>query len=99
MANIVEVQFTAFQNLDDNGHAVGEVCYGYRIFDDYAAEYNNTFGSVEAMKEIGLTPEGIFTYIDEKHDSFCETAWERGVLLNDVYIKPPAGQSEDDDVI
>lgn len=99
MANIVEVQFTAFQDLDDNGYAVGEVRYGYRIFDDYDAEYNNTFDSMEAMKEIGLTPEGIFDYIDKKHDSFCETVWERGVLLNNVYIKPPAKQPEDDDTI
>lgn len=89
MANIVEVQFTAFQNLNSDGQAVGEVRYGYRIFDDYDAQYNNTFDSVDAMKEVGLTPEGIYDYIDEKHDSFCETARERGVLLNDVYIEAP----------
>lgn len=89
MANIVEVQFTAFQNLNSDGQAVGEVRYGYRIFDDYDAQYNNTFDCVDDMKEVGLTPEGIYDYIDEKHDSFCETARARGVLLNDVYIEPP----------
>lgn len=89
MANIVEVQFTAFQNLNDSGEAIGERCLGYRIFDDYDADYNNTFDSIDEMIAAGLTPEGIFDYIDAKHDQFSETIWERGVMLNDRYIAPP----------
>ena len=69
MANIVEIQFTAFQNLDNSGAHVGESHLGYRIFDDYDADYNNTFDSIDAMKAAGLTPEGIFEYIDQKHKS------------------------------
>lgn len=89
MANLVGIQFTAFQNLDNSGAHVGESHLGYRIFDDYDADYNNTFDSIDAMKAAGLTPEGIFEYIDQKHDKFSETAWKRGVMLNDQYIAPP----------
>lgn len=89
MANIVEVQFTAFQNLNSDGKPVGSAHLGYRIFDDYDADYNNTFDSIETMKNAGLTPEGIFEYIDAKHDKFSETLWERGVILNDQYLQPP----------
>lgn len=90
MANIVEVQFTSFQNLDSDGKPVGNKHLGYRIFDDYDAEYNNTFDSLEEMKAAGLTAEGIFGYIDAKHDKFSETVWERGVMFNDQYLPPPA---------
>ena len=89
MANIVEVQFTAFQNLDSSGAPVGESHLGYRIFDNYDADYNNTFDSIDEMESAGLTPEGIFEYIDQKHDKFSEIAWERGVMLNNQYIAPP----------
>ena len=88
MANIVEIQFTSFLNLNSRGEPAGEPYLGYRIYDDYDADYN-TFDSIEAMEAAGLTPEGIFDYIDRKHDKFCETAWERGVMLNDQYIAPP----------
>lgn len=89
MANLVEVQFTSFQNLDDTGQPVGEANYGYRIFDDYDADYNNAFDSVQEMIAAGLTPEGIFDYIDQMHDKFSDVIWERGVMLNDRYIAPP----------
>lgn len=94
MANIVEVQFTSFQNLDSDGNPVGDRNLGYRIFDDYDAEYNNTFDSIEEMKAAGLSAEGIFDYIDTKHDKFSETAWERGVMLNDQYLLPPAEEGQ-----
>lgn len=97
MANIVEVQFTAFQNLDSIGAPVGERYLGYRIYDDYDADYNNTFDSIDEMEAAGLTPEGIFDYIDQKHDKFSETIWERGVMLNDQYIAPPSAKSEKED--
>ena len=94
MVNIVEVQFTAFQNLNSSGTPIGERYLGYRIYDDYDADYNNTFDSIDAMEAAGLTPEGIFNYIDQKHDKFSDTIWERGVILNDRYITPPSFKAE-----
>ena len=94
MANIVEVQFTALQNLNSSGTPIGERYLGYRIYDDYDADYNNTFDSIDAMEAAGLTPEGIFNYIDQKHDKFSDTIWERGVILNDRYITPPSFKAE-----
>lgn len=94
MSNMVCVQFTRFQNLNQDGAPCEEPCLGYRIYDDYGGDYNNCFDSVEAMLEAGLTPEGIFDYILENHESFWEEAMNRGVMLNDVYLPPP--EEEDD---
>ena len=59
------------------------------IYDDYGGDYNNCFNSVDAMIEAGLTPEEIFDYICENHESFWEEAMNRGVTLNDVYLPLP----------
>ena len=96
MSNIVSVQFTRFQDLDSEGNPDGEPTLCYRIYDDYGADYNNCYDSSEEMHEAGLTPEGIFQFIDENHDPFCMTARECGVLLNGQYIPPKEdGQEEE----
>lgn len=79
MSNIVSVQFTRFQDLDSQGIPDGEPTIGYRICDDYGADYNNCFESVEEMRKVGLTRAGIFNYIAEHHDDFALTAREKGV--------------------
>ena len=89
MSNMVCVQFTRFQNLDQDGNPSDKPTLGYRIYDDYGGDYNNCFDSVDAMIEARLTPEGIFDYINENHESFGEEAMNRGVTLNDVYLPPP----------
>ena len=43
MSNIVSVQFTRFQDLDSDGNLDGEPTLGYRIYDDYGADYNNCY--------------------------------------------------------
>ena len=93
MANIVEVQFTIFINIDSHGTPMDECHYGYRIFDDYDADYNNTFQSLADMLEAGLTPEGIFNYINEHHDRFSDDIWTRGVMLNNQYLPPPCEEA------
>jgi len=94
MSNIVCVQYTKFQNLNADGSPADEPNLGYRIYDDYGGDYNNCFDTVDEMIEKGLTPEGIFDYILENHESFWEEAMNRGVMLNDVYLPPP---EEDDE--
>lgn len=90
MSNMVCVQFTKFQNLDQHGKPSEEPAFGYRIYDDYDGVYNNCFHSVEEMVEAGLTPEGIFDYICENHESFWEETMNRGIMLNNVYLSPPS---------
>lgn len=94
MSNMVCVQFTRFQNLDQDGNPSDEPTLGYRIYDDYGGDYNNCFVSVDEMLEKGLTPEGIFDYILEYHESFGEEAMNRGVMLNDVYLPPLEEEDE-----
>lgn len=89
MSNMVCVRFTKFQDLNQDGNPSDKPDLGYRIYDDYGGDYNNCFDSVDAMIEAGLTPEGIFDYILEKHDSFWEEAMNCGVMLNGVYLPPP----------
>lgn len=94
MSNMVCVQFTRFQNLDQDGNPSDEPTIGYRIYDDYGGDYNNCFNSIDAMIEAGLTPERIFDYICENHESFWEEAMNRGVTLNDVYLPPPEDEED-----
>lgn len=96
MSNIVSVQFTRFQDLDDHSTPTGEPTLGYRICDDYGADYNNCFESVGEMRKAGLTQEGIFNYIAEHHDDFALTAREKGVYLNGDWIAPPKDGDADD---
>lgn len=96
MSNIVSAQFTRFQDLDDHGNPFGEATMGYRICDDYGADYNNCFESVEEMHKAGLTREGIFRYIADNHDDFDLIAREKGVYLNGDWISPPKDGDTDD---
>ena len=96
MSNIVSVRFTRFQDLDDRGNPDGEPSIGYRICDDYGADYNNCFDSVDQMRDGGLTREGIFNYITDKHEDFALTAREKGVYLNRDWIAPPKDGDADD---
>ena len=89
MSNIVSVQFTRFQNLDDYGNPDCDPTYCYRIYDDYEQNYNNCYESIEEMEGDGLTREGIFDFIAGNHDSFDLTAREKGVYLNGAWIEPP----------
>lgn len=89
MSNMVCIQFTKFQNLDRHGKPSEEPTFGYRIYDDYDGDYNNCFNSVDEMVEAGLTPDSIFDYIFDHHDSYWEEAVNRGVMLNGVYLSPP----------
>lgn len=96
MSNIVSIQFTRFQDLDEHGHPDGEPTFGYRICDDYESDYNNNYESVAEIHDAGLTREGIFDFIAEYHDNFYETVREKGVYLNGDWIAPPKGGDAND---
>ena len=96
MSNIVSIQFTRFQDLDEQGHPDGEPTFGYRIYDDYDQDYNNCYDSVDEMRNVGLTQNGVFDFIAEHHDDYDLIAREKGVYLNGRWIAPPKGGDADD---
>ena len=96
MSNIVSIQFTRFQDLDEHGHPDGEPTFGYRIYDDYDQEYNNCYDSVDEMRNAGLTQNGVFGFIAEHHDDYDLIAREKGVYLNGRWIAPQKGGDADD---
>lgn len=94
MSNRIYIQFTRFQNLDQVGQPCDSPKLGYRIFDDYESAYNNCFETIEEMIDAGLTPEGVFNYLSQHHDSFWEEAIDHGLYLNDVFVEPPKEEEE-----
>ena len=49
MGNRIDVVYTKFTNLDDNGSELDST-YGFRIYDDYANVYSNSFTSFDEVK-------------------------------------------------
>ena len=107
MSNRVYVQFTQFQNIDENGNPMKEPDFGYRIFDDEDAEYNNSFESVEEMIQEGLNQDNILSYVRENHfDFYYPTVLNKGLYFNGKYIPPDEigtetdpNDDDDDDII
>lgn len=56
MSNQVTIQRTIFHDTDSTGKVI-ETTYGYRIYDDYAAAYDNNFSSLEELGK--LSPEDL----------------------------------------
>lgn len=85
MSNRVTVQYTIFVDLDSDGNEVGKG-YGYRVYDDYQAEYNNGFGSFEEVQK-KVSPENILEFLKEEYPDFWESAKLKGGLyLNDNWL-------------
>jgi len=68
MSNRIEIQLTKFVNLDHLGNVQDDFSFGYRIYDDYADVYNNTFESLEdLLREVH---EDNFWEVLSDHDEF-----------------------------
>ncbi len=50
MSNVVTIQFTRFTNIDEKGKEIN-TNFGYRIYDSYESQYNNTFSSLEELND------------------------------------------------
>ena len=85
MSNRVTVQYTRFQNLDVVNHITGE-SYGYRIYDDYGTEYNNTFKSFEELEDY-INELNVFEVIEEQHPQFFYGYEFDGVFINGIWIE------------
>jgi len=67
----------------DNELKEGEPAYGYRVYDDYEAEYNNSLD----RDELPGTPEEALELLSH-HDGLYDSALERGgFFFNDDYIQ------------
>lgn len=87
MNNKVQVRFTKFQNVDSNGTPTGKPTFGYRLYDEYEQTYDNSFQSIEDMKNAGLNPENVCEYICNHHDNFDEQITNYGLYLNGQYCQ------------
>jgi hypothetical protein len=83
MSNRVTFQVTKFVNLN-NDLSEGEPAYGYRIYDDYDADYNNCL----IKEELPQTAAEALAIIEEGHADFHEAILEKGgFLFNDDYVE------------
>lgn len=84
MSNRVALQFTKFINIDEKGEVLDE-SLGYRIYDDYSQNYDNTFASLAELNSsinIGTLKDFISSNCDEFYDSVAE----KGIWLNGDWI-------------
>ena len=65
MSNPAFIKRTVFQTIDADGKVV-ETTYGFRVFDDHAACYDNTIENFEILK--GLTLEQLVAEAENSSD-------------------------------
>lgn len=67
---MVEIQCTKFIDVDISGKE-GEYSYGYRIYSDECAEYNNFYYSSEELNT-AFNKEGLVKFLKLNHREFYE---------------------------
>jgi F0F1-type ATP synthase gamma subunit len=50
MSNRITIEYTKFDNLNTRGE-VTDSSFGYRVYDDYATAYDNTYDTFEDLQE------------------------------------------------
>ena len=83
MSNRLCVEYTKFVNLNDSGQEVDHT-FGFRIYDDYQAEYRNTYYSFEELR-VSINRENIQEFLEREYFDFYED--RRGVELNDEWVE------------
>ena len=69
MSNYVSIDRTIFQTIDNDG-IVTDTSYGFRIYDDHAACYDNFFTSLEELK--ALSPADLIERARELSDQAAD---------------------------
>jgi len=70
--------------------------WAYRIYDDYAVDYNNTFESFEELRET-VNEDNLLDYIKENHDEFVESIyWKRGLYFCHTWIDVSDGMTKEE---
>jgi hypothetical protein len=85
MGNRISVQYTKFVNLDEKG-SESEPMFGFRVYDDYASAYNNTYESFDELKkEVNEdTVVGIVESMEGFDDAGEYPIYLNGNLVNDI---------------
>jgi hypothetical protein len=85
MGNRISVQYTKFTNLDDDG-SEAKPMFGFRVYDDYASAYNNTYDSFDALeKEVNAdTVVAVVESIEGFDDAGEYPIYLNGNLVNDI---------------
>jgi len=90
MGNRITVQYTKFTNIDSKGNEETPM-FGFRVYDDYASSYNNTYDTLEELKN--EVNENTVVAIVESIESF-EDAGEYPIYLNDHLINGDEDEDE-----
>ncbi len=94
MASKVSFEFTKFDSIDEQGN-VTATTYGYRIYDDFDAQYNNTYASLDNLtNEISL--ETLLKFISENHSEFLDSIYYYGLYFNGKRIDIKGLKGEED---
>lgn len=85
MSNRVYLDLTVFTTVDENGQE-RDKSFGYRLYDDYGAVYNNTYDSIEAAHD-EIQDKGIMEVI-RSHEEFKDIDGDTcsGVYYNDEEV-------------
>lgn len=67
MKNSINIQYTNFQSINEEGVVVSE-SIGYRIYDNYGQDYDNRFKNLSDLKE--KVNEETIAEILKKHKEF-----------------------------
>lgn len=73
MSNRITIEYTKFTNLTTEGEEEF-TSFGYRIYDNYANDYNNTFDSFEELTE--AVHEGNLLEVLKNHEDFKDVDFE-----------------------
>ena len=84
MSNRIEIELTKFVDINNKG-SEGNVMYGYRIYDNYANVYNNTFESLESLNN--ELNDNNFWEVLNNHDEFSgvDELSCSGISFNDTF--------------
>jgi hypothetical protein len=87
MSNRITIQFTRFQNIDEHGNETENHSFCYRIYDDYAQVYDNTYDNLSDL--IGeVNPDTLLDVLSQ-HKEFEDVAVENtnGIFFNGEYFE------------
>jgi hypothetical protein len=77
-------QYTRFVDINEEGKEVEEK-WGYRLYDDLDAVYNNTFDSFEELKDV-VNRKNLMSFLMDNHLEFAGWITERGIYFNDEWL-------------
>lgn len=95
--NQVTLEFTKFTNFN-SAKVMEESTFGYRIYDDYQNDYNNTFDSIEEVIET-ITKENVIEFLDKNHVGYHESVVNhaKGLFFNGEWVTYSGECEESDD--